>query len=180
MRVSAFGPWMQGGVYPNMPFNQQVTFPRELTLRSTPAGPRLFRQPIREIEALYDGAETWTNRTLRAGQTLPLMPVGDLFRLQMSVNIDDGATLMLNARGVKLVFTRQSMSCTTKPVPCSTALTNIDVLIDRTSVETFANAGEASMTKCFLSTENGLSLRASNGSVLINEARLIHLKSAWD
>ena len=72
--------WMNGGVYPDMPFNQQVTFPRELTLRTTAEGPRLFRQPIREIEILQDREENWTNRTLTAGQSVPLAPAGDLFQ----------------------------------------------------------------------------------------------------
>ena len=103
--------WMLHGVYPEMPFNQQVTFPRELTLRSTPEGPRLFRQPIRELASLHVGADVWTNRTLHVNQTLPLAPFGDLFRLQAEVNLAEGATLTLNIRGSKVTFTRTSMSC---------------------------------------------------------------------
>ena len=171
--------WMRDGVYPEMPFNQQVTFPRELTLRTTPAGPRLFRQPIRELESLHGTTETWTNRILKPGQSLPLAPTGDLFRLQGEVSLDDSATLTLNVRGAKLTFTRHSMSCSSKPVSIASALTNIDVLIDRTSIETFANDGEFSMSKCFLPTESSLSLRAAAGQVTIKRLQLIWLKSAW-
>ncbi|MGC3957135.1 MAG: glycoside hydrolase family 32 protein [Verrucomicrobiota bacterium] len=170
--------WMLHGVYPEMPFNQQVTFPRELTLRTTPAGPRLFRQPIRELAMLHNGEDLWTNRTLRADQTLPLAPSGDLFRLQAEVNLDEGATLTLSIRGSKITFTRTSMSCTDKPVTLST-LTNFEVLIDRTSIETFANGGVASMSKCFLPTENALSLHATGGNATITQLKLIRLKSAW-
>src|SRR5262249_1654042 len=74
--------WMRGGTYPDMPFNQQVPFPRELTLRTTPEGPRLFRAPIRELQTLHGREEMWTNRILQAGQSLPLAPAGDLFRVQ--------------------------------------------------------------------------------------------------
>jgi len=38
--------WMNGGKYPGMPFNQQQSFPCELTLRTTPAGLRLHMVPI--------------------------------------------------------------------------------------------------------------------------------------
>ena len=38
--------------YPGMPFNQQMSFPRELILRSTAEGPRLVRQPVGEIAQL--------------------------------------------------------------------------------------------------------------------------------
>jgi len=171
--------WMQGGSYPDMPFNQQVTFPRELTLRTTPEGPRLFRQPIRELETLHDIEQTWANRTLNAGQTLPLAPAGDLFRVQAELTIGEGATLTMNARGSRLVFTPQSVACGTKPVVLRSPLKNFEVLVDRTSVETFANDGEASMSKCFLPTESGLSLKAIGGSVTINRLKLVHLKSAW-
>ncbi len=171
--------WMRGGIYPDMPFNQQITFPRELTLRTTPAGPRLFREPIREIESLYAGKQTWTNRTLNSGQTLPLTPNGDLFRVQAQVSLESDATLTLNIRGAKIVFTRDSMNCGAKPVALSSPLTSFDVLVDRTSVEIFANDGEASMSKCFLATESGLSLRVTGGRATLQQVKLIHLNSAW-
>jgi fructan beta-fructosidase len=170
--------WMLHGVYPGMPFNQQVTFPRELTLRTTPEGPRLFRQPIRELALLHAGEDQWTNRTLRANQMLPLAPSGDLFRLQAEVNLDESATLTLNVRGSKMTFTRTSMSCSDKPVPLAT-LTRFEVLIDRTSIETFANDGVASMSKCYLPTESALTLRATGGQVVIRHFKLTRLKSAW-
>ena len=171
--------WMRGGTYPDMPFNQQITFPRELTLRTTPDGPRLYRQPIRELQTLHGAEQTWSNRALRPGQTLPLAPAGDLFRLQAQLTIDEGATVTLNVRGTKITFTRQNMACGAKPVSLSAPLKNVDVLIDRTSVETFANDGEASMSKCYLATENGLSLRTSGGSTTITTLKLISLNSAW-
>jgi fructan beta-fructosidase len=171
--------WMRDGVYPEMPFNQQITFPRELTLRTTPSGPRLFRRPIGELELLHASEQTWTHRTLNPGQSLPLAPAGDLFRLQAEVTLDESATLTLNVRGTKLTFTRQSMSCSAKPVSLATALANLDVLIDRTSIETFANDGESSMSKCFLPAESGISLRASGGRVTVENLKLVRLKSAW-
>ena len=42
--------WMRGGQYPGMPFNQQMTFPCELTLR----GDRLCKWPVREIAVLHE------------------------------------------------------------------------------------------------------------------------------
>jgi levanase/fructan beta-fructosidase len=171
--------WMQGGIYPDMPFNQQVTFPRELTLRTTPEGPRLFRKPIRELKTLHDWEDLWTNRTLNAGQMLRLAGADDLFQVQAEVNVDEGAILTLNARGTKVTFTRHSMSCGAKPVSVSTALTNFEVLVDRTSVEVFANDGEASMSKCFLPAESGFSLRATGGRTTIQRLKLVYLKSAW-
>jgi len=171
--------WMRGGTYPDMPFNQQITFPRELTLRTTPEGPRLFRQPIQELETLHDDVQTWTNRVLKPGQTLPVVPAGDLFRVQAALTLDAGATLTMNVRGTRLTFTPQTIACGAKPVALTTALRDLEVLVDRSSVETFANEGEASMSKCFLASESGLSFRASGGRATIHHLKLVYLKSAW-
>ena len=95
------------------------------------------------------------------------------------MNLDEGATLTLNVRGSKVTFTRTNMSCSTRPVALGT-LANFEVLIDRTSIETFANDGAASMSKCFLPTESALTLRATGGSVTLKQLKLIRLKSAWN
>lgn len=171
--------WMRGGNYPAMPFNQQITFPRELSLRTTPAGSRIFQRPIREIESLHGHEEIWTNRTLNTGQTLPLAPAGDLFRLQAKLTLDENAILMLGVRGTQLRINRKEMSAGARPVIFPRPLASIDVLIDRTSIEAFANDGEASLSQCFLPSESGISIRATSGRATIQELKLIHLKSAW-
>ncbi|MCY3556101.1 MAG: glycoside hydrolase family 32 protein [Gemmatimonadetes bacterium] len=58
--------WMRGGRYPAMPFNQQMSFPVELTLRTLPDGVRLCREPVREIKLLYAGTRTWPAGDLAA------------------------------------------------------------------------------------------------------------------
>ena len=45
--------WLRGGQWPKMPFNQQWSFPVELTLHTQAHGPTVFRYPIREIEKLW-------------------------------------------------------------------------------------------------------------------------------
>ena len=46
--------WMRGGEFPEMPFNGQMSFPTELSLRSTKKGTVLCRKPIAAISSLYD------------------------------------------------------------------------------------------------------------------------------
>ena len=99
--------------------------------------------------------------------------------MQAELTIEEGATLTMNVRGSRMAFTPQSMASGTKRVPLSTRLKNFEVLVDRTSVETFANDGEASMSKCFLPTESGLSLKTAGGRITLNRLKLVSLKSAW-
>ena len=44
--------WGQIG-HPEMPFNQQMNFPVELTLRTTDEGVRLFANPVKEVSLLH-------------------------------------------------------------------------------------------------------------------------------
>ena len=62
--------WMRDGKYPGMPFNQQMSFPAELTLHSTADGPRLFRNPVREIDLLHGAEHRWTDAALKPGGDL--------------------------------------------------------------------------------------------------------------
>ena len=172
--------WMRGGVYPDMPFNQQVTFPRELTLRSTPDGPRLFREPIQEIALLHKHETTWQNRTLNANETLDLKPKGDLFHLKMQLSIPENATLTLNIRGAALVLTHNSIACQSEPQTVRGALKTVEILIDRTSIEAYANRGEVSTSTCFLPADNELSLQASGGAVTIEALSVFALNSIWE
>lgn len=71
--------WMAEGNYPDMPFNQQMNFPTEMTLHSTPEGLRIYRLPVREICKLYKKEHKWSKVTLNPGDNLLKDVSGDLF-----------------------------------------------------------------------------------------------------
>jgi fructan beta-fructosidase len=170
--------WMRGPSFPDMPFNQQVSFPCELTLRSTPNGPRLFREPIHEIALLHKGQDTWTNRTLNANDWLPLEPAGRLFHIQAEVSIPEGAKLIFNIRGVPVTFTSKTIE--SGPISAPTdQIKTVEILVDRASIEAFVNRGEISSTRFVLPTENGLSVKAEGGSITIRSLTVYPLNSAW-
>ena len=171
--------WMRGPAFPDMPFNQQISFPCELTLRSTPQGLRVFRQPIREIALLHQGQDAWTNRVLRAGQTLRLAPAGREFHLQASVNIPEGAKLTFNLRGVPVILTAKTIESDHSPVAVQDRIKTVELLIDRASIEVFVNQGEISSTRFALPKESGLSVKAEGGRVTIQSLTIHPLKSAW-
>ena len=171
--------WMRGPSFPDMPFNQQISFPCELSLRSTPKGLRIFRQPIRELALLHGAPATWTNRTLRAGQTLRLAPAGREYHLQARVSIPAGAKLAFNLRGVPVVLTAKTLESGHNPTTVQDRIETVEMLVDRASVEVFLNQGEISSTRFALPTESGLSAKAEGGDVTIESLLLFPLKSAW-
>jgi fructan beta-fructosidase len=171
--------WMRGSAFPDMPFNQQASFPCELTLRSTPTGPRIFREPIREIALLHQGQDTWTNRTLKAGEVLPLEPAGRLFHIQAELTIPEGARLTFNVRGVPVILTSKSIESGGSPATVADRVKRVEILVDRTSIEAFVNGGEISVTRFVLLRENGVSVKAECGVVTIQSLAVYPLASAW-
>lgn len=171
--------WMRFSHFPDMPFNQQVTFPCELTLRNTPAGLRIFREPIREIAALHRSADTWAHRTLNAGQVLPLAPSGQLYHLQAEVSIPDGAKLIFNIRGIPVVLTSKTIESGGRSASAQGAVQFVEMLVDRCSIETFVNHGEISFTRFVLPGENGLSVKADGAPVTVKSLHLYPLNSIW-
>lgn len=171
--------WMRFSAFPDMPFNQQVSFPCELTLHNTEKGLRVFRQPIREIGLLHNGQDTWTNRTLNANDVLPLEPSGRLYHIQAEVAIPEGATLTFNLRGIPLVLGCKTIKSGDSTAQALDPVKKVEILMDRTSIEAFINQGEISSTRFVLPRENGLSLKAEGGPVTIQSLSVYPLKSAW-
>ena len=171
--------WMRFSEFPEMPFSQQVSFPCELTLRSTTNGPRIFRNPIREIASLHNGQDTWMNRTLNINEMLPLEPSGQLFHIKAKVSIPDDAKLEFNLRGIPLILTSKTIESGTAAMPVVNQIRTVDILVDRTSIEVFVNQGEISSTRFVLPKENGLSVRAEGKPVFLQSLVVYPLNSIW-
>jgi len=171
--------WMRGSNFPDMPFSQQISFPCELSLRTTAKGLRIFRKPIREIAALHDGQSTWTNRTLQSGQSLPLDPAGRFFHITAEVDIPAGAKLIFNVRGIPVTLTAQTLESGHPPAAVADRITAVEILVDQASIEAFVNEGEISSTRFVLPHENGLAVRAEGGPVKVKSLVVHSLKSSW-
>jgi sucrose-6-phosphate hydrolase SacC (GH32 family) len=170
--------WMRGGQYPDMPFNQQISFPCQLTLRSTPNGPRVFREPIVEIAKLHKSEESWTNLTLHPGDPKQLKAAGDLFHIKANVSIPEGKKLIFRIRGMEVELTNKTVASATPAHQLIGELKNVEILVDRTSIEVFANDGEISLSRCYLPTESGLSVR-SDGAPTFQSLKIYELNSIW-
>ena len=77
-----------------MPFSQMMSFPAELSLRTTPDGIRLFAEPVREVKTLYRKTHAKADAILcvpqpvyaddskdKADMTLPRYPRADIIRV---------------------------------------------------------------------------------------------------
>jgi sucrose-6-phosphate hydrolase SacC (GH32 family) len=139
----------------------------------------VFRQPIREIALLHQRQDTWTNRTLKTDEVLPLEPSGRLFQIQAEVSIPEGARLTFNIRGIPLVLTSKTIESGTRPASVADQVKTLEVLVDSASIEAFVNRGEISSTRFVLPNENGLSVKAEGAPVAIHSLIIYQLNSAW-
>jgi fructan beta-fructosidase len=176
--------WMRDGKYPGMPFNGQMSFPAELTLKTTPDGPRLFRMPVREIAELQGHATKFANVDLIEG-TNPLADIkGDLFHIVADLQVGHATRIGFKIRGQSIVYSTADHTLTAlgrSPLQLDNGNLRLEILVDRTSIETFANGGRISFTNCYLPKDEGppLELFTEGGSAKIVSLSVFELKSAW-
>lgn len=170
---------------PNMPFNQQITFPVELTLRTTEDGPRLFTNPVREIELIYGKKHTWTDEQLQPGQNLLSNLKGDLFDIEAEFVVADAAEFGFVIRGIPVVYSVEENRLSSGDLDAflkpQDGKIKLRLLIDRLSIEVFANDGRVYMPIRALHMEDkrGLEVFTKGDSTTINSLIVRELKSIW-
>jgi len=196
--------WMPTQQYPGMPFQQQMTFPTELTLHNTPDGLKAYRMPVPEIKTLYDKKYEWTDKTLKPGENIFNKLNGQLFDMNIEVDVKDSASFTIGLRNIAIHYNTLTgiLSCggdemKINPERNSSKLNKIDnmgqallksvngkiklrILLDRTSVEIFGNDGVVVMSSCFMPKDDDSNyFFSANGEVKIENAVVHTLKSAW-
>jgi hypothetical protein len=79
----------------------------------------------------------------RSGQAALLPPRPDLILAE--VEIPDGSSLNFRIRGTPVILTNQAAACKSDPAPVTGHVKTVEILVDRTSIETFVNEGEVSL-----------------------------------
>lgn len=133
----------------NMAFNQMMLFPTELTLRTTKNGIRMFSEPIEEIQQLHEKSYSWSNIDIDALNENLSKIDSDLLHIKMSVEIEEGIRFILELDGNHLAH--YSMNHNTlndvffEDDQVQTRTMNLEIIVDRTSLEIFAQSGAFTM-----------------------------------
>jgi sucrose-6-phosphate hydrolase SacC (GH32 family) len=145
--------WVYAGKIPTSPWRGQMTMPRQFSLRTTPAGIRLFQDPPPEM------------RKLR-GSRVDGNQVPEIFEMKSTVKLNAGEKaewtlldgLKLGYDGVKnelyldrthagdTSFSPQFPARYAAPVTLNGRPLDLDVFVDRSSIEVFAMQGEIVFT----------------------------------
>lgn len=166
--------WMQGGSYPGMPFNQQFTVPRELTLRTCSEGVRLCVNPVKEVAEIREkeltlrAEDTATGRVWNPTERTP--QEYDLLDVEATIKVGDATHFTLALRGQTYEFDVAGKTMKYGEVVAPLAIVDgavtLRIVLDRTSIEIFANGGESQIASCFVpKDENDSPILETTGAV---------------
>lgn len=176
--------WMRGGKYPAMPFNQQMSIPVELRLRSTRDGIRLQRNPIREVETLYETTESFRNVDIQSDRPLVPDTRHDCFDIRVSFepHNEDRFGLIIQGHTIEYCPVEQEINCLGRvaPVPPVDHRIELRLIVDRTSIELFAEDGAVVFSCCYLpeACDHPIEL-FTKGQTLVADLVISELRSIW-
>jgi sucrose-6-phosphate hydrolase SacC (GH32 family) len=157
--------WMAGGQYPNMPFNQQLTLPFELTLRRTPDGLRMFREPIREFTRLRGHATKLPTTLIGPSRSLRISAPSDLVEMHVVLEIAECQRVVLQMGDVEVSYSVKDGRLQAMGRSCPLRLENgrlsLHLIRDRTSLEVIAGNGAATFSGCIPPARDHLHIEIS-------------------
>ncbi len=171
--------------FPEMPFNQMMTFPVSLTLRNTTNGVRIFANPVNEIEKLYDSVKSYSD--------IEILPDEDLLEgfnsgsydieINMSSSSQGKILFKANGREIKIDLDRQKIMSGDLEIDYQNrnAEINVRLLVDIKSIEVFLDNGKIYMPLRIDGKIESESISLTSDSPLnINELKIRTLRSIWN
>ena len=174
--------WGRGITFPGMPFNQQMTIPVDLTLKSTADGVRMCAEPVGELTSLREDSTTHTD--LRLGEEVSRFDGGELLDIEAEFELGSASSLGIRVRGRDINFdaAQQRLSSDiTAHVGTPGGRLQLRILVDRGSLEIFAGDGQAVISRGVLMQpdDTAIAIQASGGSARLARMTVHRLRSVW-
>lgn len=177
--------WGRGVEFPGSSFNQQMVLPVELTLRTTPDGPRLFANPVPELQSLRLEKHDFAGETLKPGSN-PLSDLsGKLFEIEAAIKPGDAEAVEFDLRGVSVVYDVREQELSCKDVKISLPLEDdelrLRLFLDEGSIEIFAGDGRAAASIASIPDEDNRAIGAAarGGEATARVLAVYPLRSIW-
>ncbi|WP_295791685.1 glycoside hydrolase family 32 protein [Mucilaginibacter sp.] len=192
--------WQYANQVPTEKWRNAMTIPKELGLRQVDGKILLTSNPVREL-ANIERAPMDINNSLLTGKSAKRIP--DQFILKFNINkINDYSVILSNNVGEKLIigydntkkqyyidraksgkidFNAEFAKTAFAPrLTSNTSSSNIELVIDVSSVELFADNGLTAMTSIFFPHKTFTQLQIQNNrGAIIRNLKLLPLKSIW-
>ena len=186
--------WMAGGLYPEMPFNQQMSIPVELSLVGSGCDLRLRRWPVQEVETLRQHRTIIKKQIIGNDQPLVTTHQAKIFDLTFTIHKQQAHAFYVTIRGHFVTFDWRNntlsieTSAKAKVIPDRPQIQlpdqhqlSIRLLVDKTSIEVFINGGLISGSFCYLPSgyTHPVVMSSYTGDQLIENFELYELDSVW-
>jgi fructan beta-fructosidase len=197
--------WQYANVIPAYNWRGTFSLPRELALTQTESGIYLVQQPISELQTLRGAHQHWQDETITPernllskvkGETCEIMaefqvnPAADRFGFRIRVGVQEATTIGYNVKQEKLFVDRtHSGQINFHPGFASSHLADLipnndilrlNIFVDCTSVEVFANDGLVVFSESIFPSEQsqGLELFTQGGAVTLKSLDIYQLNPA--
>ncbi len=135
----------RGGI-PNyeLGYRPNISIPLELSIRTTPDGLRLFKNPVKELDMLHWRKHKFKSLVL-SEQERPIPGLdGGLYRISTILETGTARNIHFNIMGHKLLYDVESHTFEGHEPELRPAQGRItlEILVDRTSLEVFGSEGE--------------------------------------
>jgi fructan beta-fructosidase len=180
-RVVQIG-WLRALDKATAPWNQALTFPTEVRLRTFPQGVRVTRTPIAELQTLHGASKLVGAQTLAAGVNPFAGFEAKAFDLTVVLDVAGTAapTVDFKLANLSLVLDVAGRKMFGAPVSVLQGRIKVRVLRDWSQVEVFVNDGEVAFTKGFAfdPAQSSVSVTASS-TMSLASAEVHALGRAW-
>lgn len=170
--------WMRYPFEPRLSWNSQMSFPVELTLRSFSEGLRLCRQPVEQVKTLRVAQQSWRNT-----DTLPEIK-GELLDIEAELEIPVSGEVGLLVHGQEIQYSRGKGTLTsgaaTAPLKLTGDRLKLRILVDRPSMEVYADYGQVSLSTVDLVEKKDTTVRLAPGAkTRVVSLDVNQLESIW-
>lgn len=184
--------WIKGN-FPGMPFNQQMSFPRELKLFKTKDSYQIKSMPVKEIESLYTaGYFRYPAGMLREGDDPTAMTKGQSYVLDAVIDVAasdaaefgfylDGFELNYSLKKKILTITPGNGKRTEIPLEPEQGKVSFKILADVASMEVFANEGVLAATFFYLPPVRTGSIKTllKGKKIMLEKLEVHQIQSVW-
>jgi fructan beta-fructosidase len=191
--------WQYAGQVPTEKWRNAMTIPKELALKQVDHNLFLTSNPVKELAGI-EQSPVDENNSLAKGKEIKNLPVQFLLKLSMD-RLTDYSIILSNDKEEKLIvgydnigkryyidrtksgkvdFNPEFAKISYAPRLTNAPTSNIELVVDASSIELFADEGLSVMTSVFFPNGNFIHLQIKNHSgLIIKNLKLLPLKSIW-
>ncbi|MFS0775107.1 glycoside hydrolase family 32 protein [Neobacillus sp. 3P2-tot-E-2] len=197
--------WRYANQVPTEGWRSAMTLPRELSLAANDAGIRLFQQPVAEVSRIRKETKSYPKLSVESGNAISiplphsLMEITIEFEKESSGQFgliiqhseEEKTVIGYNAAEEKLfvdrtlsgehTFSTSFQAVQEAPLKLDNQRLKLQLFLDTSSVEVFANNGEAAITSLLFPSQSGqkLVLFSNEGTTNVLELNVTELDSIW-